>query len=85
MGAFSSRPQGIARRAKLLAFIRAEVAAGRGFPGAAEMQRHVGWSDSTSVRDALHKMVRDGDLRVVTRKNVGRNWYYTYGLAEVAA
>lgn len=71
------------KREALLAFIRAEHAAGRGMPTPAAMQRACGYRASTAMRDQLHALVSLGDLRVVERTPTRNNgWRYRYELVE---
>lgn len=50
------------QRLRVLAFIKAEVEAGRPFPKYSAIRDHMGWKNSSSVPDALWALVKDGRL-----------------------
>lgn len=57
-----------ANRARVLDFIKDELAAGRGFPSVRRIAVRMGWRSDTSARDALAGLVIDGKL---TRRQEG--------------
>lgn len=67
---------------RVLDFIKAELAAGHPFPTAAQIAGQFGWNDS-SAADALSRLKHHGHLIVTGRKQSGRGWRYTYGLANL--
>lgn len=62
------------QRLKALAFIRAEIDAGRPFPSRAAIARHMGWKNLSSAADALWALVRDGHLSAAQS---GRNFKWS--------
>lgn len=50
------------QRARVLAFVRLEVRAGRPFPSYVDIARHMGWRSTTGVYDALHHLAWLGYL-----------------------
>lgn len=63
---------------RVLAFIKAEIAAGRGFPAPSDITRHMGWSTSAGVNDTMIRLQLDGKIRLVERVKSGRGWRYHY-------
>lgn len=57
------------RQAQALAFIDAELSAGRSFPTAAHLARHMGWKNSHSAVDCLHRLRLRGYLKQTHRTN----------------
>lgn len=51
-----------AHQRKVLDFIHAEIAAGRGFPKRITIRDHMGWKNRTGVRSVLLGLVNDGVL-----------------------
>lgn len=70
-------------RAGVLAFIKAEIAAGRPMPTREQIAEHFGWSRQSAV-DALLALAAAGYLRTVDRRPSGRGWSYTFELVEDA-
>ena len=56
-----------ARQAEALAFIRSELADGRGFPSTAAIAKHLGWKSASSAIDVLKRLRRAGYVRVGLR------------------
>ena len=50
------------QRATVLAFIKAEVAAGHPFPAPRDIAKHMGWRNEGSAREVLQKLAADGHL-----------------------
>jgi len=50
------------QRARVLAFIRSQVAAGKRFPHARTIADHMGWRNAGSARQVLDLLVADGFL-----------------------
>lgn len=50
------------QRAKVLAFLKAEDAAGRGFPSRQQIRDHMGWKNESGVVDVLHALAGRGDI-----------------------
>jgi len=50
------------QRLRVLAFIEAEIKAGRAFPKRPAIRDHMGWKHSSSVSDVLWALVKDGRL-----------------------
>ena len=69
------KPKGAAG---VMAFIEAEIAAGRPFPSRVQVARHMGWKTTSGVQDALTRLVRWKRLAVTHREQHGRSWHYTY-------
>jgi hypothetical protein len=57
------------QRQKVLDFARAEVLAGRSFPGPTAVARHMGWKGHGSAKDALFKLATYD--RVIVRHQDG--------------
>lgn len=57
------------RRAKVLEFVKSEIAAGRGFPDPEVIAGYMGWSHPGSATNALTNLVYDGHLRRITTGN----------------
>lgn len=53
-----------AKQAEVLAFIKAEIDAGRGFPDDEAISQRMGWRYPTSARDCLYKLQWRGHVRV---------------------
>lgn len=58
------------QRAKVLAFIQAEIGAGRAFPTCRAIADQMGWN-SSSVPDVLHGLTMDGHIRRLGREKTG--------------
>lgn len=54
-------------RERVLAFIKAEVAADRPFPSESAINAHMGWKSATAARDPIHALWNMGHLRLVSR------------------
>lgn len=67
------------QRAKVLAFIREEVGAGRVFPSAAQIAAHMGWRNASSAQQCCSALAGHRALR---RKYDGKR--VVYELVEVA-
>jgi hypothetical protein len=50
---------------RVLAFIRSEIGAGRGFPTSAAIACAMGWASERSARDALARLEVRGDIRLM--------------------
>lgn len=50
------------QRAKVLAFLKAENAAGRGFPSRQQIRDHMGWKNDGGVVDVLQALAGRGDV-----------------------
>lgn len=70
MSALAQAPQ----RRKVLAFIQAEVTAGRDFPTPRAITEHMGWTRESSAKACLSTLA--GLDRVLTRTVVGRQTVY---------
>lgn len=62
------------QRAKVLAFLRAEEAAGRGFPSRQQIAAHMQWKGTSGVVDVLHALAGRGE---VERKSVIGGWKFS--------
>jgi len=51
------------QRARVLAFIKAEIAAGRPFPSTRAIADHIGWARTESAANVLAALAVDGLLR----------------------
>ena len=51
------------QRAKVLAFIQAEITAGRPFPGPTAIAQHMGWSQVGSAKHCLTLLIGDGWIK----------------------
>jgi hypothetical protein len=65
--------------ARVLAFIEAEVAAGRPFPSPSDIAAHMGWKNAVSGVDALRNLGARRRL-IVTRTAYGKGYRRTYRL-----
>ncbi len=68
-------------KAGVLAFIHAEIAAGKPFPSQQCIAEHFGWR-SYSAGDALMALAAAGEIRVVSRRPSRRGFRYTFELVE---
>lgn len=62
------------QRAKVLAFLHAEVAAGRRFPSREQIRDHMGWKNESSVIDVLHTLAGRGDIK--RKRSIGGWKFY---------
>jgi hypothetical protein len=69
-----------AQSKRVLAFIRDERAAGRPFPSAREITRHMGWKCESSAKDTLSRLRWHGLVVIAHREPSHRGWKYTYRL-----
>ncbi len=65
-----------------LAFIKAEIAAGRSMPSGKDISEAMGWKNATSGNDVLMRLAANGQLVVVDREQRGRGWRYQYALVD---
>ena len=71
------------RQGQVLAFIRATVVNGQGFPRNKAIMDHMGWRSSSSVIDCLHALKVKGYINMVDRaRQNGRGWAYTWELSD---
>lgn len=70
-------------RAKILAFIVSEMAAGRPFPTDRQISDYMGWAHPSAVRDCLAALMCAGMLRRVHVGKGGRRRYF-YELVNLA-
>jgi SOS-response transcriptional repressor LexA len=65
-----------------LMFIRNEVSAGRRFPTAGQIKRHMGWKTVSSAKDCLARLTVNGHIRIAGREPWGSRWRYKYELND---
>lgn len=70
------------QRAKVLAFIQAELAAGLPFPSSASISAHMSWKHAGSVSHALEGLRIDGWLVRVSRSLCAKKGENVWRLAE---
>lgn len=51
------------KRARVLAFVQAELADGRPWPSTLAISRHMGWANYSTAHDALNGLMIDGQIR----------------------
>lgn len=70
-------------KAKLLAFLHAEHAAGRGFPKSEQIAVVMGWKTHKGcLTDAMMRLCITGHVRLVRRKPAKRGWHYQWALSD---
>ena len=69
-------PKMTPKQLEVLAFVSARVDATGHFPRTSEIMRHVGWKDSRTVIDILHRLERRGLVCIVDMASDGhvRAW-----------
>lgn len=60
------------QQAKVIAFIDAEIGAGRPFPSAEKIANHMGWRNAQSAYDCMHRLAWRGELWVTAAKKFER-------------
>jgi SOS-response transcriptional repressor LexA len=65
---------------RLLAFLKAEVAAKGEFPTRYAIAKHMGWKGTTGVNDALMRLRQRGEIRVKSRAPSSTGWRYEWEL-----
>lgn len=65
-------------RAKVLAFIRSEIATGKGFPSVRVIAAQMGWATAWRASEAMIALAALGHLRVVNRIPSGRGFKNEY-------
>ena len=71
---YGSRPRRQPSKERVLAFIKDEVAAGRGFPNAVRIATHMGWKNESSAYDCLYSLVASRHLKTEVGQRGKRYW-----------
>ena len=77
------KPKQGSQTERVFAFIKAELAAGRKFPTASAIDRHMAWR--SGGHDCLIRLINWGRIRVVDRRVINGQWRMVYELVEEKA